>query len=102
MTELLAALLGLFTGSSSVGALWVWRSRDPNSKVRRLIRHRYVVTLKGGEGAFCGTMVEMYYDAFVFESCVTVPTGPGDALQEIPGRVTVESDNVAYLQEMTE
>lgn len=94
------SLIGLLAGSSSVAAVWLWLSLSPKVANRKLIRHRYAVTLKDGNGDFAGQLAESSRGTLVFENCATIPHKPTDISQPIAGRVRVDRVNVAYLQEL--
>jgi hypothetical protein len=71
-----------------------------NSLVRGVIRHRFAVTLKSGEGSFSGVLTEADAAVYIFEACTTVPSKPGETVDDIPGRVIIDRSNVAYMQEL--
>ena len=68
--------------------------------VKAMVRKRFAVTLKGGEGAFAGVLLSNDADMFVFDDCRTLPKTPGETPQDIPGRVYVHRADIAYLQEV--
>lgn len=73
-----------------------------NRLIRKAIRRRFVVTLKGNEGDFSGVLTDADRVTLVFEQCATVPANFREGTPaEIPGRVFVERTNVAYLQEVS-
>jgi hypothetical protein len=67
----------------------------------RMIRRRFVVTLKGGEGSFGGVLTESDRNIMVFEDCRTVPTHSGGTPDPIAGRVFVERSSIAYVQDVS-
>jgi hypothetical protein len=95
------AVMGLVTGASLVGIVWIWRAFSPKLAFRKLIRGRYAVTLKGGDGEFAGVLTEMTWRTLVFEDCQTVAQKPTDSTQSIIGKVRIDRANVAYLQELS-
>lgn len=97
---MIEALVGLLAGVSSVGAAWIWVALSPKLATRKLIAHRYAVTLKGGDGEFAGVLTEIPRGAMVFEECATIPQGVKESPQPIAGRVRVDRVNIAYLQEL--
>ena len=46
-------------------------------------------------------MTEFDAEMFVFEDCRTVVTREGETAVKIPGRLLVERNTVAYLQELS-
>jgi len=71
-----------------------------NRLIRGVVRRRFAVTLKSGEGVFSGVLTEYDPKTFVFEQCQTVPTNEGGTPSPIVGRVFVDRDTVAYIQEL--
>lgn len=71
-----------------------------NRLMSRVIRRRFAVTLKSGEGVFSGVLTDSDSKTFVFEQCQTVPANEGGTPSPIVGRVFVDRDTVAYLQEL--
>lgn len=74
-----------------------------------LLKSRYVVTLRGGEGDFAGILTEQQLVAtpeggteliLVFEHCATMPTHEGDTAANIAGRVILGMSGIAYLQQV--
>lgn len=57
------------------------------------------MTLTGVEDTFEGALSQFDSEVFVFEDCKTVPTREGETVSKIPGRVFVDRNKVAYLQE---
>ena len=72
-----------------------------NRLVKKMVRRRYGVNLKGGEGIFSGVLIEHDRDLFVFDDCATIPKERGETPQTIPGRVYVDRSDIAYLQEIS-
>lgn len=68
--------------------------------IRRAVRGRFAVTLKGNEGVFAGILTESDQNTWVFEQCSTVPKAVGETPEPIQGRVFVDRSQVAYLQEL--
>ncbi|MEZ0366800.1 hypothetical protein ACAG26_24305 [Mycobacterium sp. pUA109] len=73
-------------------------ARNP---LKRALRRRFAVTLRGNEGVFSGFLTEFDDRVLVLEQCETVPTTPGETPNKIIGRVFVDRENVAYVQELT-
>lgn len=65
------------------------------------LRRRFAVTLRGNEGVFSGVLTECDPVTLVFEQCATVPGNEGGTPTPIMGRVFVERDTLAYIQELT-
>jgi small nuclear ribonucleoprotein (snRNP)-like protein len=68
--------------------------------VKRAVLKRFAVTLTGVEDTFSGVLTEFDTEMFVFEDCQKVPTHEGETAAKIPGRVFVDRNKVAYLQEL--
>jgi hypothetical protein len=66
----------------------------------QIIKSRFVVTLRGNEGAFSGILTETCKQLLTFEDCKTIPGRPAEQVEPIPGRVHVFTERIAYLQEM--
>lgn len=66
-----------------------------------MVKHRYVVNLRGGEGEFAGVLTSAGRRMFVFEQCTTVPKNFKEGTPaDIPGRVFVERCQISYLQQI--
>lgn len=68
--------------------------------LKRAVFKRFCVTLKANEATFGGVLTEFDTEMYVFEDCRTIPTREGETVNTIPGRLFVERDTVAYLQEL--
>lgn len=97
---MIEALVGLLAGSSSVAAVWLWVALSPKMANRKLIRRRYAVTLKNGDGEFSGLLVESSRGVLVFDNCLTIPKKMSEVAQPVAGLVRVDRVNIAYLQEL--
>jgi hypothetical protein len=71
-----------------------------NRLIAKAIRRRFAITLKSAEGVFSGVLTDSDSKTFVFEQCQTVPASDGGTPSPIVGRVFVDRDTVAYLQEL--
>lgn len=73
-----------------------------------LVKHRYIATLRAGEGHFAGVLTDSKVVAtpagpivvHTFEQCSLMPTHDGDTPGEIAGRLIIESSGIAYLQQV--
>jgi hypothetical protein len=68
--------------------------------IKKAVRARFAVTLKGNEGTFAGVLTETDTATWVFEQCSTIPKQLGETPEPITGRVFVDRAQVAYLQEL--
>jgi hypothetical protein len=82
---------------------------DAPDLLASLVKLRYVVTLRGGEGDFAGILTDQQVVAtpgggvelmLVFEHCATLVTHEGDTPADIPGRVILGMSGIAYLQQV--
>ena len=69
--------------------------------VKRAVLKRFAVTLRGIDETFAGVLTEFDAEMYVFEDCRTVVTREGETAVKIPGRLLVERNTVAYLQELS-
>lgn len=65
-----------------------------------LVKKRYAITLKSGEGEFVGLLAEKRWGGLTFDQVVVPPTKASEAPEEVPGLLHVERRNIAYLQEL--
>lgn len=65
-----------------------------------LVKKRYAITLKGGEGEFVGLLIDRHWSTLTFDQVVIPPTKASEALDEVPGLLNVERSDIAYLQEL--
>jgi hypothetical protein len=65
-----------------------------------LVKKRYAITLKDGEGEFVGLLIERRWARLTFDECVIPPKSNSEAPQQVPGLLHVERVNIAYLQEL--
>jgi hypothetical protein len=68
--------------------------------VKRAVLRRFAVTLRGIDDTFSGILTEFDTEMYVFEDCYKVPTKEGETVAKIPGRLFVERNTVAWLQEL--
>lgn len=67
-----------------------------------LVKCRYAITLKDGEGEFIGMLIERRWDRLTFTDVVIPPKDASDHTHEVLGNLHVERANIAYLQELPE
>lgn len=65
-----------------------------------LVKVRYAITLKAGEGEFVGLLVEKRWNTLTFDHVMVPPTKASEAPEEVPGLLHVERADIAYLQEL--
>jgi hypothetical protein len=74
-----------------------------------LVKHRYIVTMRGNEGMFGGVLTEAdtittpsgSIDVIlVLEQCSTMAGHDGDTPGEIAGRVILAMSGIAYMQQL--
>jgi hypothetical protein len=71
--------------------------------VKKAIRTRFQVELPGNGGAFTGVLVDADKSFWIFDHCATVPTRPGETVEQLPGRIWVvhRQSPAPYLQEVS-
>lgn len=70
------------------------------NSLKSVMRRRFAVTLRDDEAIFSGHLTEFDDRVLVFEQCETVANTPGETPSKIAGRVFVERERIAYMQEL--